>query len=1082
MSLPRFFGSQPLRAGFLANHPGLRMNPPRYDRFGCPRAALIAIFLSLLAAPIHAQLAPGESGAPRPAEASKPVVSEEATVVRRTGEEDVVQLSPFSVDASEDSGYRAHNTLAGSRLNSSLRDTPGVLDVLTADFLDDIGVTTLSDALNYSTNFAEDLGDFDSQGVINTVFPGSQANVNFRTRGLGGTIARNYLETDTRPAFYTVERIDNSSGPNSILFGLGSAGGVANITTKRAKLNRNAYGLDFRYDSNESKRVVADVNQVLIPKVLGFRVNAIADHGKRYRANFSDKTYGIHGSGTWRPTGKTEIRFEYEQEHTTGSVAYPGPHLTNTYVTNWLTRGSPVYDLPANWGSLTTAQRNALVNPSGVPTAFNYIGGTVSPVVVQNGDTAYIFNASTSLFSNASLGSNDASNVQTVDPRFYNARGNINGPGGRKTVDREVIGLAIDQKVTEDIYVNLSAAREESFADTYQAFANGAASGATILVDGNGTLTNSSQALNLGSSALSTNAAGQLVNPFAGQFYTQSRWLHRTQHSARNTIQATAAWQGNFGRWLGSHRVVATGSYWERTSGSENFRDSWLYAPFNNDPINTNNGVVRRQYASPLDAEHFHVPDWRDFPTLTWNHPTRGSITTGWVSEGENLREARQASYLIASQSRFFNKRLVLTVGYRRDEATDYVYGQTTVKPIGWEASNGLSVLDRTKITKTKTSGPTRTMGGVLHLTKWMSAYANKSTNFGPPRGNTVGPDAVTPPNTAGEGLDTGLKFTLLAEKIYLDVGYFDTASNDVTEVLTMNLNSADSIRGAYNAVFPILNAPVGASQLFNTGNAAAIEALKAKYPLLRPVYNANADMLDQASRGYEARLTANPFPGLRLRATYSKTARERENLYRFTLPMSIQLREYINDLGAANPGVNVGSLTIASNPGVTINDWLDALDQRLENNIDSLSNNFGGGRFNANFTATYDFRGRLKGVGTTVSTRYRSGAYNGAYEVREGGVSSGKLVETVPVFGQSTTDLDMSLRYRTKLRWMNNTRVTFQLNVNNVLDESDPLVRRVRTLVIAPGAAAPKKTDFVVSSYFIRLPRAWSLSANFDY
>jgi len=125
----------------------------------------------------------------------------------------VIELSPFTVVSDRNTGYRAQNTRAGSRLNSSLKDTPGVLDVLTKDFLDDIGATTLQEALAFSTNFADDLGDFDSQGVINTIFPGAQINVNFRSRGLGGTMARNYLETDSRPAFYTVERIDNSSDP-----------------------------------------------------------------------------------------------------------------------------------------------------------------------------------------------------------------------------------------------------------------------------------------------------------------------------------------------------------------------------------------------------------------------------------------------------------------------------------------------------------------------------------------------------------------------------------------------------------------------------------------------------------------------------------------------------------------------------------------------------------------------------------------------------------------------------------------------------------------------------------------------------
>lgn len=994
----------------------------------------------------------------------------------------VVQLSPFTVVSENDRGYRAENTLSGSRLNSSLKDTPGALDVLTKEFLDDIGATTLEQALAFSTNFAEDAGDFDSQGVINTIFPGSQINVNFRTRGLGGTMARNYLQTDSRPAFYTVERIDNSSGPNAILFGLGSAGGVVNITTKRANVHRPADGLDFLFDSNNSRRVTADVNQLLVPKTLGLRVNAIAERTKKYRANFSNHTDGVHFATTWRATDRTEVRAEFEREHTTGSVAYPGPHLTNTYVTNWLARGSPVFDLPANWETLTAAQRNAVVNPAGSPTAFNFIGAGVSPVVVQNGAQSYIINSAASLFTNASLGSNDASNRQTIDPRFFTPRGNINGPGGRKGVDRQIFAVAVDHRLAEQLYLNLSASRETSSAETYQAFANGAASGATILADANRTFTNSTQILNLGGTALATNAAGQAINPFAGQYYTQSRWLHRTQRGEREIIQGTAAWQFNLGRWLGSHRVVGTASYMESESGGENFRDSWLFAPFNADPVNTNNGVVRRHYASPLDAANFFVPDWREFPTLTWNHPTRGPITTGWVSEGESLRTARQFSYLGAAQSRFCNNRLVLTTGYRMDEATDYVYGQKTIRPPGWEASNGLDVLDRSSVTKTTTSGPTRTLGGVFHVTQWMSVYANKSTNFGPPRGNVVGPDAVTPPNTAGKGLDAGLKFELFGGRVALDLGYFDTSNNSVTEVLTLNLNSADSIRGAYNAVFPILNNPAGTPRLFNSADPAAVASLIASYPLVRPVYNANADMLDQASRGYELRLTANPMTGVRVRATVSRTDRERENLYKFTLPMAAQLRTYIKDLQAKNPSVNVGNLATAANPSTTIASLLDALDQRLDQSIDSLSNNFGGGKLTANLTASFDLPGRLKGWGVTTSTRYKSGAYTGAYEVRTGGVATGALLHTVPLFGNSTIDYDASLRYRTRFTWLRKTAVTFQLNISNVLDQSDPIVRRMRTVVIAPGAPAPAAADLVPSSYFIRTPRAWTLTSKFDF
>lgn len=39
-----------------------------------------------------------------------------------------------------------------------------------------------------------------------------------------------------------------------------------------------------------------------------------------------------------------------------------------------------------------------------------------------------------------------------------------------------------------------------------------------------------------------------VFNPFAGQYYTQTRWLHRTQHNEREVVQATVAYQLDLGR------------------------------------------------------------------------------------------------------------------------------------------------------------------------------------------------------------------------------------------------------------------------------------------------------------------------------------------------------------------------------------------------------------------------------------------------------------------------------------------------------------------------------------------------------
>src|SRR5829696_5027913 len=53
---------------------------------------------------------------------------------------EVVELSPFTVNTTSDVGYVAENTLAGSRLNTRLRDTASSVAVFTKEFLDDLAI------------------------------------------------------------------------------------------------------------------------------------------------------------------------------------------------------------------------------------------------------------------------------------------------------------------------------------------------------------------------------------------------------------------------------------------------------------------------------------------------------------------------------------------------------------------------------------------------------------------------------------------------------------------------------------------------------------------------------------------------------------------------------------------------------------------------------------------------------------------------------------------------------------------------------------------------------------------------------
>src|SRR5687767_15956527 len=78
-----------------------------------------------------------------------------------------IALSPFQVTAEDDTGYRATNTLDGSRLNTPLRDTPGAISVFTKDFIDDLGATDIQQLLRYDTNAEESHQDAEFSGVGN---------------------------------------------------------------------------------------------------------------------------------------------------------------------------------------------------------------------------------------------------------------------------------------------------------------------------------------------------------------------------------------------------------------------------------------------------------------------------------------------------------------------------------------------------------------------------------------------------------------------------------------------------------------------------------------------------------------------------------------------------------------------------------------------------------------------------------------------------------------------------------------------------------------------------------------------------
>ena len=60
-----------------------------------------------------------------------------------SGDAEVIELSPFSVNSQDQDGYLTKSTTAGTRLRTNVKDLGAQIDIFSKDFLEDIGASDL---------------------------------------------------------------------------------------------------------------------------------------------------------------------------------------------------------------------------------------------------------------------------------------------------------------------------------------------------------------------------------------------------------------------------------------------------------------------------------------------------------------------------------------------------------------------------------------------------------------------------------------------------------------------------------------------------------------------------------------------------------------------------------------------------------------------------------------------------------------------------------------------------------------------------------------------------------------------------
>jgi len=143
---------------------------------------------------------------------------------------DTVTLPTFAVSSERGNPYRATDATSAARIRGALIDTPATVNVITSDFLKDIGAGSLFDATQYVS------------GIGNGRLSGGSGILDRQTiRGYendGRTIDNfsSSFQANLDPLLY--ERVEIVKGPNAILAPTGTPGGSINVITKSPKFNQ----------------------------------------------------------------------------------------------------------------------------------------------------------------------------------------------------------------------------------------------------------------------------------------------------------------------------------------------------------------------------------------------------------------------------------------------------------------------------------------------------------------------------------------------------------------------------------------------------------------------------------------------------------------------------------------------------------------------------------------------------------------------------------------------------------------------------------------------------------------------------
>jgi outer membrane receptor protein involved in Fe transport len=983
--------------------------------------------------------------------------------------EKVITLSPFEISASQDTGYVGQDTVAGSRLRSNLKDIAAAISPMTAEFLADIAATNIIDATEYGVGTRVETDDARAAGPVGDGYNDSVRSI--RIRGLpGGGRSLNFFGAPGEIDTYMTDRIEFSRGPNSILYGFGSPAGRINVSSKQALTNRNALSVTNRLDSWGGERWILDANVVAIKNVLAFRAVGLRGRETSWRAAGHNDQDRFFLAGKWQIDRKTSLRAEFERGLIDRFV--PRPFFGNDFLSTWDASGQPIFN---NFNATWTPGQSFTPGTAGTPgTPLRDTGATSVTGVLERsgGDWVVVSSAFPTATNFRQFTYSESPTGSLLSNDFARGRSNPDAApeanwvfGGSKVNNASVF---LTREFTRELNLELAFNRQTSKSDTHNlaTWNHYGVAADTNRYRPDGTL-----------------------RPGNQLYYFDVSPDHRPSSAQVSQGRATLSYEKSY-RELATLRLAGLGEMAQTKSRSEILQQYWLRGPsltsggaFNPTPENGANTVYYRYYLnslSELDDPNFRIPKPYDLSgPVPYRDPATGAVSNIYMHEFNRSQgnigyvDRDTSAYMGVSQLYLLKNRFVGTFGYRKDRLENWV-GVARRDPVAEAIAPNTGIWtpsDPKTANRTVFTGQTRTLGGVLHITKWLSAFYNTSNSLSTPGTNYITPSdpretgsATITPSPSGDTKDYGVKLSLLQNRVFVTATKYHTVSKN-------EFGFSGFQRGN---VINIWNALANSTAL----NDEETNFARRQGEIINQVQGYTQD---SESRGYELEIVGQPLPGWSVSLNYSKNKSVRSNMARewrayidHHKPYWLRYRDLSITQNVNQPRPQrAPSFTDFNMPAVinntgdfTVN--TDSINEAIADAEQQFFDNpfvFEGKRFvgdplhNANLRTRYEFReGRLKGLTIGGGVRIRMGRIAGArtdYTIAPGSdftdTWNGRTIDNVTTVEAADQEVyDAQVTYRVPLR-TNKVRWSVQLNVNNLLDQRELVVNNTHPRTLIP-------------------------------